>query len=140
MAYSIPAGGDDYRRDFTYDALDQVATVQFGVGTVGEDLTQVTETYRYDTAGRLREFTPATGYTTVQTFDNAGRIETRTIGAEANSVTHQFDYTYNDIGLLSVQTASGVTIESIQTDKLERTVASVAVRLATGVGSIQRVR
>ena len=121
VAYEIPSGGDDYRIDYQYDARDNLKSRTYKIGT-SDASEEITETFVHDTAGRLVEYTDATGFTTSQTFDDIDRLLTQKIGTESGgTIDYSWDYINNELGTLVTRFGPGdVIIESTQYDKLGR--------------------
>lgn len=80
---------------------------QGNLSTVTNPLGQVAQYTQYDAVGRPLQFRDETGQVFVMTYDNMGRVATRTIGTRTTS------YTYDLGGLLrtvSYPTGDGVTL------------------------------
>ncbi|MGB7323492.1 MAG: putative Ig domain-containing protein, partial [Rubripirellula sp.] len=122
VAYEIPAGGDDYRIDYTYDAMDHAASMSYKVNVDGS-LVDVTESLVYDTAGRLVQSIDSAGFVTKQSFDPLNRITGYSTDAAGDDAFIDSTWTYsaNTLGQKVERIGpEGQLIESVQYDRRGR--------------------
>ncbi len=122
LDYEIPAGGEDYRVDYSYDPMDRPSGRSFKA-YVGGQYVDASESYVYDTAGRLRESVDAAGYRTLQEFDPIGRITSQSNQIEGIGGLDSTTWAYENNALgtrVEKFGPDGTSVELTQYDQLGR--------------------
>ena len=97
------ADGTSFRYSYTYDALGRLVSTKYPADVGG---VQRMETYLYDVANHLYQYTNQAGQVKTLTYDNRGRLTNAAWNANGRSVTIAYDPTRPT----SISTSDGTTI------------------------------
>jgi RHS repeat-associated protein len=86
------------------DALNRPLTITDDGGTPSTTADDRVTTYGYDLAGRALTLTQPNGTRSVNTYDKAGRLKTRTLKAPNNSTLAVFSWQHDALGNVKQQT------------------------------------
>jgi RHS repeat-associated protein len=97
------ADGTSFRYSYNYDALGRMLSMQYPADASG---TQRTETYQYDIANHLYQYTNPASQVKTLTYDNRGRLTNTSWNTNGRTVTISYDATRPT----SISTSDGTTI------------------------------